>query len=187
MNKKGQLTVFMFILLVACFLVAIFLFVGGVVVIKTNNALSQDIDLGQVNLATLNDETFGVFSTTFLNNADWWGLCVIFGMIIGLFLSAYFLRNKFPKAGIIFDIFIILTAFFISLYISSSYSTLLDALNSAGETFLEDYAAKTSMFILNLHIFVTIIGVIMMVLFHSTIPRRTEENIQQGGFLQGVQ
>ena len=76
--------------------------------------------------------------------------------------------------------------FLISLYISSIYGILLDALASAGITFLEDNAIKTSMFVLNLPVFVVIIGVIMMILFHSSIPKRTEEKIQSGGFLRGI-
>jgi len=177
---------FIFILIIGVLVASIMLFVGGIITIKINDALSQDVEIGQVNLQDINDDTFGVFNAMYLNNADWWGLSVIFGMMFGLFLSAYFLRGKYPKFGIIFDIFIILAAFIFSLYISSTYSILVDSLNNAGEPFLETYIPKTSMFLLNLHIFVVIIGVISMVLFHSSIPRRTEEAYQTGGVLQGA-
>ena len=64
---------------------------------------------------------------------------------------------------------------------------MLDAFNTAGLTFAEDFTPKTSMFILNLPIFIPIIGVIAMILFHSSIPNRSEERRQlQGGSLQGV-
>lgn len=185
-NPRGQMSVFLILMMVAVLLMAIMLFAGGIVVVKINDALDQDIDMGQVNLQEVNAKHFGVFTSTFLNNADWWGLSVIFGMIMGLFLSAYFLRNRFPKWGLILDIFLIVGSFIVALYISSIYITLLDALAGAGETFLEDYTPKTSMFIKNLPIFTVIIGVIMMVLMHSSIPRKTEETIQEGGFLQGV-
>ena len=186
-NKRGQMTIFMIILILACLFTVIFLLVGGIVAIKMNEALSQNITIGSVNLAEVNADTFGVYTTTYLNNADWWGLSIIFGMVMGLFLSSYFLRNKFPKWGLILDIFIIVAMFIVALYIASTYNLLLNTLSSAGEDFLEVYAPKTSMFVVNLHIFTVIIGVIMMVLFHSTIPRRTEERLQEGGFLQGVQ
>lgn len=185
-NKKGQMTLFIFALILVSFFAVILLLIGGIVMVEMNTALDQDIDIGQVNLAIINSQTFGVMASTYLNNADWWGLSIIFGMVMGLFLSAYFMRNRFPKWGLVLDIFIILSAFFTSLYISSAYSELLDALNSASQTFLEVYTPKTSMFIVNLPIFVVIIGVIMMILFHSSIPKKAEENIQQGGFLQGV-
>ena len=162
-------------------------FPEGVIVVNINNALNQDIDMGQTNLAEINAKTFGMFAMTYLNHADWWGMAIIIGMVIGLFLSAYIMRNTLPKWGIIIDIFIIVGMFILSLYISSSYSILLDSLNSAGETFLEVYTPRTSTFMINLPIFIVIIGVIMMVLFHSSIPRRSEERYQEGGYLRGVQ
>ena len=84
----------------------------------------------------------------------------------------------------IIDIFIILCAFIFALYFSKSYQLILDAFASAGETFLEDSAPRTSRFILNLPIFVVIIGVVMFVITHSSIPRKSEE-IQSSQF-QGI-
>lgn len=189
LNSKGQSTVFMVILIIISLLTVIFLFVGGLVVYKINDALSLNVSLGQVNLADTNAKTWGQLNQMYLVHADWWGLSIIFGMIAGLLLSAYFMRNKYPKWGIVLDIFMIFACFIVSLYVKSSYQTLLDALNTAGEPFLETYVAKTSMFVLNLPIFVVIIGVLMMILFHSSIPRRTEEgysDYQGGGYLQGI-
>ncbi len=185
-NKRGQSTLLMVILLVALFLGTILLLVGGLVTTQINSALDVNVSMGQVNLKDINAVTFGKFNEMVINNSDWWGMSLIFGMIFGLFLSSYLLRNRFPKWGIVLDIFIIMFVFFVSLYISSIYGTLLDALSSAGITFLEDHVVKTSMFVLNLPVFVVVIGVIMMILFHSSIPKRTEEKIQEGGFLRGI-
>lgn len=186
-NKKGQMTILMVIMLVALLLALIVILVGGIFAVKVNEALDINISMGQVNLAEENAKTFGKFTEMYVTSADWWGMSLIFGMVLGLFLSTYFLRGKFPKWGMILDIFIILFIFLVSLYLSSAYSEVLDALASAGETFLEDSVGKTSMFMVNLPIFVVIIGVVMMILFHSSLPKRTEERIQEGGFLQGVQ
>lgn len=185
-NKRGQMTMFLFFIIVALLCVAIGLFILGLISIKVNQALDQNIDIGQVNLQTLNSQTFGVLTTTFLNNADWWGTSIIFGMILGLLVSAYFLRGTYSKFGIIFDIFLIFGAFILSLYISCTYQTIIDAFSSAGEPFLETYIPKTSTFILNLPIYTIIIGVISMILFHSSIPRKAEERYQSGGYLQGI-
>ncbi len=165
----------------------ILLLVGGIATVKINEALDINLSIGQVNLAEENAKSWGKFTEMYVSSADWWGISLIFGMIIGLFLSAFFLRGSFPKWALIFAIFIIISMFITSLYVSASYSSVLDALAGAGETFLEDSVTKTSMFMVNLPVFVVIIGVIMMILFHAGIPRRTEERIQSGGFLQGVQ
>ncbi len=185
-NKKGQSTIFMIVLLVVLFLSTILLLVGGLVTTEMNKALDIDVDMGQVNLREVNANTFGKFNEMVVNNADWWGISLIFGMVLVLFLSSYMLRGRMPKWGLILDIFIIMFVFFISLYISSIYQTLLDSLASANITFLEDHVTRTSMFVLNLPIFIVIIGVIMMILFHSSIPKRNEERIQSGGFLRGI-
>jgi len=185
-NKRGQSTIFMIILVIGLFFGVMLLLVGGLVTTEINKALDQDIELGAVNLAEVNANTFGKFNEMVVINADWWGISLIFGMIFGLFLSSYILRNRFPKWAMILDIFIILFVFFISLYMSAIYQTLLDSLASAGITFLEDHVIKTSMFFLNLPIFIVVIGVIMMILFHSSIPKRTEEKLQSGGALRGI-
>jgi hypothetical protein len=185
-GKKAQSTLMIVIMLVAVFFASILLLVAGVTSTTMNNALDQDIDMGQVNLKEVNSNTFGKFNEMIVVNADWWGISLIFGMILGLFLSAYVVRSRFPKWGLILDIFIIVFVFLVSLYISATYQTLLDSLASANVTFLEDYTVKTSMFILNLPVFVVVIGVVMMILFHSSIPRRTEERIQEGGVLRGI-
>ena len=174
-NKKGQTTTFMLLGLLIIFIIVIGLIVIGSISTHTQDALSQNITIGQVNLKTVSDDTFGKLNTMILNNADWWGIATIFGMVLGLFLISYFARNTFPKIGIILDIFMILTAFIFSLYLSAIYSQLVVTLSSAGETFAQVYLPNTSFFILNLPLFTAVIGVIMMILFHSSIPRKSEE------------
>ena len=105
------------------------------------------------------------------------GILSIFGMILGLFLSSYILRNTLPKWAIVLDIIIIVAVFIFALYLSSAYGSVMDGLASSGEFFLEDNLPKTSKFMLNLPIYVAIIGAIMMVLFHSSIPRKREEEL----------
>ncbi len=186
-NKRSQSTIFLSILILGVFLSAIVLLVLGLVVTNINEALDIDVEIGQVNLAEENAVTFGKFNEMIVVSADWWGMSIIFGLVFGLFLSAYFVRGSFPKWAIILDLFLILFAFIISLYISAAYQTVIDAFASVDETFLEDVIPNTSMFIINLPIFVPVIGAIMMILFHSSLPRRSEERIQEGGFLRGVQ
>ena len=174
-DRRGLSTVFILLGIFIAFSSVIFLIVIGTFSVHMNEALDQNVTIGQVNLKTLNDQTFGQFNTMVINNADWWGLSIIFGMILGLFLTSYFARNKFPKITMILDLFFIFAAFLISLYLSSIYATIVNALNSAGENFAIVSLPKTSYFILNLPLFVVIIGVVMMILFHSSIPRKQEE------------
>ncbi len=182
-NKRAQMTMFIFFGILLLFSIILFLMVIGIMAGKINSALDQDIDLGQVNLADLNTLTYGKYNTMLVNHSDFIGISAIFGMILGLFLASYMLRGKLPKWTIILDIFIIFGAFIFSLYLSKSYSILLNSLTEASIPFLETTMPKTSMFMVNLPVFVVIIGVIMMVLFHSSIPKKREES---GGEFRGI-
>lgn len=175
-NKKGVSTIFILLGFLVLFLGVIFLIVLGVISTNIDSALSQNVTIGQVNLKTVSDDTFGKFNTMVINNSDWWGTAIIFGMVMGLFLTSYFTRNTFPKITIILDLFFIFVAFILSLYLSAIYSTLVTSLTSAGQTFAQVYLPKTSYFILNLPLFTVIIGVVMMILFHSSIAKKSEES-----------
>lgn len=174
-NKRGQITIFIFFGIIIVFAIIFFILLLGIIAIKTNEALNIDLDLGQVNLAELNAQTYGKYTTMILDHADFIGICAIFGMILGLFLSSYFVRGTYPKWGIILDIFIIIAFFIFSIYLSQAYTSIVNALAQADLTFLEDYMNKTSMFIVNLPIFTVVIGAIMMFLFHSSLPKRKGE------------
>ena len=93
-NKKGQMTLFMVLLLVGAFATAMFLLIIGLVAVKTNEALDIDVDLGQVNLAEVNNQTIGQYTEMVTQNADWWGLGSIFGMVFGIVVS----KNGSPAA-----------------------------------------------------------------------------------------
>lgn len=174
-NKRGATTIFILGGILIVFLGVIFLIVFGIFSTNLNDALSQDISVGQVNLQTVSDQTIGQFNTMVVNNADWWGTAIIFGMVLALFLVSYFARGSLPKIAIILDLFFIFVAFIFALYLSAAYNQVVVALTSAGETFAEVSLPNTSYFILNLPLFTAIIGVVMMILFHSSIPRKSEE------------
>jgi len=174
-NRRGQTSIFIFLGVMIMFGIALLLMVLGTVTWNMQMALDQNVTVGQVNLATINSQTFSLYNSMIVNHADFWGLCVIFGTIFSLLLTSYFTRNRFPKLGIVLDIFVVVTIFWISQFLSSAYSQVVVALSSAGQTFAEVSLNSTSFFLLNLHIFVAIIGVMMMILCHSGFPQKKEE------------
>ena len=125
-NKKAQTTMAIFFGIFLVFFVIIYFFIFGTTMLHVNTALSQNLSLGQVNLAEINAQTFGVFAISIMNNADWWGLGTIFGMVLGLLMSAYFLRGRFPKFGLILAIFLIIAIFIFALYMRSTYLNLME-------------------------------------------------------------
>lgn len=175
MNRRGQTTIFLFIAVVILVLIMLAIIVLGIVSTNVNSALNIDTQIGNVNLSSVNAQTIGKFNTMVVNNADWWGIASIAGMILGLFISAYFVRNSYPKLGIILDLAFIFVTFIVSLYIRAIYSSVVTALSSAGQNFAVNNLTHSNFFILNLPIFVAIIGAVMMILFHSGIPAKSEE------------
>ena len=174
-NKRGQVTIFLGVGIALVFAMVIMIIVIGFFSTHLKDALDIDVDLGQVNLQNVSGDIIGPYNQMVVQNADWWGLATIVGMILGLFGGAYFSRNQWPKLGLLIDIGAILVAFFISLYLSAAYSTLVIAMSSAGEDFAITYLPHTNFFILNLPIFVAIIGTVMFILFHSGIPQKPDE------------
>ena len=149
------------------------------------SGLNQDVMLGNVNLSNITEGTFGVFVNSYNNNLDLYGLFVIFGTIIGLFLASFIMRGKWDKLLIIVDILIMTIAYIFSVIISNTYETFLNA--SAGViTQFEGLMPKTSNFLLHLPRYVVVIGVVCMILFYTIIPKKEGEqspgNYQEGGY-----
>jgi hypothetical protein len=174
-NKRGQVAIFLLVGIVIAFMGVLLIIIIGFFSTHLDSALAIDTNIGQVNLKNISAQTIGKYNEMVVNNADWWGLAVIFGMILGLFGGAYFSRNQWPKIGLLIDIGAILMAFFVSLYLRAAYSSIVIAMSSAGEDFAITYLPNTNFFILNLPIFVAIIGTIMFILFHSGIPNKPDE------------
>lgn len=186
MNNRGIVNMFLLVGLLIIFMGAIVLIVFGIVSININSALNQNVEIGQVNLATVNAQTIGKFNEMVVNNADFWGLGIIFGTILGLWGGAYFTRNSFPRLGIIIDIGFIFLAFLVSLYFRAIYSETVIALVNAGQTFPTDYLTRTNFIMLNLPIFIAIIGVVSMIIFYMRLPPRAEElALTSGGVVTG--
>lgn len=173
MNKKGVVTSSIFSFMVIILIATIFLGVYGLVFYYMNNSLSQNVNVGNVNLNTIRGQTFGQLNDGFLNNLDILGLAVVFGMAIGMLTNAYVFRGKYPKLFIILDIIIMFCGYLVAVYISNTYETLINA--SSSLTIFSERLSMTSTFILRLPIIVPIIGVIIMILSYSGIPKQEDE------------
>jgi hypothetical protein len=145
---------------------------------ELTKGLMVNESLGQVNLYDVASSTFGVVDTSILNSLDFLGLALIFGCIIGLFLSAYWLSGTSPKLLLIVDLIILVLAFILAVYISNTYNTFLTGVSDLG--IYAEYMPNSSKFLLNLPLFVGIIGAITLILYYSGIPKAREDE-QQGG------
>lgn len=174
MNKKGlsmiELFVYAFVFLIVVLLLGIFLIIYGYI----NFGLDRDIDVGQVNLQSVNNQTFGRINTAFQDNADTIGIVMIFGMVLSMFITAYFTGRNYPKIMLVVDILILVFVFILAVYISQTYNTLITS-NTGGvlDPFV-DNLPKGSKFILNLPIYISIIGIIMIIITYG-VSRKSEQ------------
>jgi len=174
MNKKGLATIELLGYLFAFFFIAIFLGLALYGFGLVDSVLDQDIDVGQVNLAEANAIGFGRFADAFIKQGDTIGVILIFSMVILMFGSAYFFGSKYPRFFLVIDIFILVFAFILAVYLAQAYEIYLNAVSGIMTEYTE-VIPKTSTFILNLPKWVGTIGAIMMILSYAGINKEENE------------
>lgn len=179
-NKRGtatrELIIFVVIAMIMIVVVGLYAYLFNAV----TGYLGADLNAGQVNMANVTASTMGQINTAILDKLDLLGMMILFGMTLGMFINAYFTRNDYPKLFIVLDIIILIVAFIVSVYISNMYETIITT--EPFTSFFVTYLNKPSTFLLNLPIISVVVGIILIVLSYSNIPRSfTEEQYRAGG------
>ena len=172
MNKKGSNIIQMFIFVFVAFFIAVFL---GIALLSFNlidDALDQDVEMGQVNLADINDLTFGKINLGFVANADTIGIIILLGMCLLMILNGYFFGSKYPKFFLALDILILVFVFMVSVYLSQVYELFIDS--AALFDLFKDDIPKTSKFILNLPAIIGTLGALIMIVSYSGLKKQEQ-------------
>lgn len=172
------MSIFLFIFIV--FFWIIFLGIQVLIFNLTTTNLSRDIDIGGTNLQDVVDDTLGQINAGLLNSADFIGYTLIFGMVLTMFLGAYYFRGQFPKVMMVVDILILVFAYILAVYITNTYELLINSTTQLSVYI--DTLPKSSGFILKLPTFVSIIGVVMIILSYSGFPKTNEGEASVGEF-----
>lgn len=156
--------------LVVAIVMGVFVFTFGWV----DFALDRDIDLGQVNLGELHNDTTGKIISGFQDKADDIGIIIIFAMIILMLVNAYFTGDRYPVLFIVIDIFLIIFAFILAIYVAQVYQVLSTA-SSTLDVFINDIP-NTSKFVLGLPFIVPVVGGLIIILSYAKLKKdRGEE------------
>lgn len=164
-----QLGVFVIVSMLILIGIGMAVFVMNII---TEN-LAVDVDIGQVNLKNVTDDTLGQIDSAFTDNADKISIAVLLGMIILMFGNAYYFGQKLPKLFIILDIFLLVFFFIVSVYVAQNYEIFINA-SDILDVYINDMPLSSA-FILNLPIYVSIIGVIIMILSYAGV-RKLEQS-----------
>jgi len=168
-NKRGSI-MDIFIWMIIAFITILFFasWMYGHDLITT--ALTDlDITIGNnTNFSTIANDTFGQVNNA-LSQLRFLAIAIIFGMIITIFVSN-FLTKAHPVFFIVYFLITVVAIIF-SVFISNTYETLMgnSVLGSTLQTFIGG-----SFIILNLPIFVTVVGLLGGVFLFIGITRDTE-------------
>lgn len=177
MNKKGTSVIWGLIIIFSSLLMAIFLGITVYSFNLVNDVLSQDVDMGQVNLKNVSDTTFGQINSGMLANADTIGIILLLGMCLMMILNGYYVGSKSPKLFFVIDIFLLALFFIPSIYVSQIYETFINSSTVFSDTFINTIP-KVSKFMLNLPQIIASVGVITMILSYAGIRR--DDDINRG-------
>lgn len=177
-NKKGLSSVGVFTFIFAAFFVILFLGIILFIFTQINSVLDQDLDIGQVNLQDVNDQTFGQINTAFVNNADNLGIIAIFGMALLMILNSFVIGREYPKIFLMIDFIILIAVFIVAVYLSQTYDTYIHAFNLL-ETIYVDDLPKSSTFVLKLPWIVGTLGALIIIFTYSGLNKENEDiNVQ---------
>lgn len=180
-NRKGSSVIWGFILIFVSLLAAIFLGLAIFGFNLVNEALSQDVEVGQVNLKNISDTTFGAINTGMLANGDTIGIIMLLGMCVLMILNGYFTGSQNPRMFFVIDIFLLALFFIPAIYVSQVYNTFINSTSLFSDVYINTLP-KVSKFVLNLPSIIATTGIITMILSYSRIKKRKEDEVNVEGF-----
>ncbi len=176
MNKRGQATSNLFLVMVLGFLFVIligtFLYTYNTL---TVSLLTTTANTGQANLTEITENTLGKINNSMLNHANLVSIFFLFALVLSTFVLAYVTRDSNPAVFFVIDILVMIFAYILAVYLSNSYEIVLESLPFSS-IFITNLNYATS-FLLNLPKIVLITGVITMIISYSAIPKTKEESV----------
>lgn len=172
-NKKAIATFELFHFLIIGFVI---LLVVGLFVYMFNlvtTSLDMDLMVGAVNLSQVTQSTIGQINTAILTKINTFGIFILFGMVLGMLINAYFTRDEYPSLFLIIDLMLIIFAYILSVYLSNSYEMIIST-----EPFRDIFVTNLSLsskFLLNLPLISVVVGILIMIITYTKIPLRKEE------------
>jgi hypothetical protein len=175
-SKKGGLVdlfIFMIIAFAVILISGVMIYIGLETEDQLQDTLGQMGDLHDTvdnNASEVITNTMGVTNATF-DALHWIAVFLIFGMILGIFIGSYLVTTK-PIFFIPY-VFIVIIAIIVSVPMSNTYEILT---NDA--TMGATYTAFTgaSFIMLNLPIFISIIGIVGGIIMFTRMGRKEEIN-----------
>ena len=184
-NKKGvqgPVTIQMFLFVIVAFLAIVFLGLYVFVFDLITSNIGVDIDVGNVNLQNITNQTLGQLNIALGLNADILGVILLLMMAVMMILNGFFLGRGNSRLWLIGDIFILVFVFILAVYIAQIYDVFINS-TTLLDVYINDLP-RSSKFILNLPIYVATIGALIMIVSYSAINEVSRGQANVLGFEQ---
>jgi len=173
-NKKGafsDLFLLMIFALVIIFISVLFIYMGGITQEKLQETVGQ-MDLHDTegnNASLVIDNTFGDTNMSY-QALTWIAVFLIVGMILSIFIGSYLVTTK-PVFFVPY-LFIVIIAIIVSVPMANSYEKIMTTPTLA-DTFTQ--FAGANFFMLNLPIWIAIVGITGGIIMFSQMGKREEQ------------
>jgi len=173
-NKKGafsDLFLLMIFALVIIFISVLFIYMGNITKDKLHDTIgNMDLhDTNGNNASQTIDNTFGDATASY-QALTWIAVFLIVGMILSIFIGSYLVTTK-PVFFIPY-LFIVIIAIVVSVPMANSYEKIMTTPTLA-DTFTQ--FAGANWFMLNLPIWITIVGITGGIIMFSRMGKKEDE------------
>lgn len=143
---------------------------------EINTALmSVNESVGAVDFQDAVSKTWGYLNDGLINSLNWLAFAIFFGLFVGMVVVGYFYRHEQPVLFFVLDIFLLFIAFITAGYISDAYEILI-GIDTFQNIFVDNMNIAAKL-MLDLPIWVAVMGALMMIVTYIGIPRSTEEQV----------
>jgi len=171
-SKGGFVTITLFFFVFFALMVVFILGIGfyGFEIADTLMGDISGLNIGNTSFEETYDETLGLGFQSFLNSLTWMATLLIFGMMFVMMLVG-FLIPKGNRMLVVLDIFIIVGAFIVAVYISNAFDSFININEDFLNVYSEDFNTPSTL-LLRLPIITTIVGILIMLITYLPFKKK---------------
>lgn len=165
-GKSIMIFFFIFMAFMGIIILGIFTYAGNIV---NQSFESINFDIGDTNFSEVYDDTLGHGIDAALNQADNWGMTLLFGMCLLMVLCGFIFKED-NRIWLVAEILILVVAFITAVALQGAYN---QTIHSSAEL-LDVYSTDlddSSRFVLNLPWIVPILWMFIMIFSYGRIKR----------------
>lgn len=183
MDKRGISLIPVLAFIFLAFFIVLFMGIGLYGLGLFDSAMSGlDLVIGSQNFTEVYQDTTQQGVNAVFAIADVASLIVIFGMVIIMMLIGYFWGDETKRLWAIFDIFVIIIAFVIAVYLQVYFNDFINSQVLGSSTVFSDDIPKSSRVLLTLPYLVPIVGILIMIVTYGLNKKKENQTYSDIGY-----